>query len=179
MPRAHPQQLHRRHARSCSSTSCSAAWPPMPTPGSASRAGAAAFNFVLMSRLIPTVALAVPYYLIVPDARAAQLLLGADRDLLGADAPLHHPGADALLPGRAGGDRRGGAGRGRLALAGALGHHAPALPAEPGRRRALRLHARLQRVPLRACSSPPPASGGRCRSSSARSRPTPTSRGAC
>ncbi len=72
----------------------------------------AAFNFVLMSRLIPSVAIAVPYYLIVPDIRADQHLLGADRDLLGADAPLHHSGPDALFPWAARGDRRGGAVKG-------------------------------------------------------------------
>ena len=63
------------------------------------------FNFVLVSRLIPSVALAVPYYLIVLKLGLLNSLLGTDRDLLGPDAAVHDAGPDALLPGGPGGDR--------------------------------------------------------------------------
>ena len=75
----HPQQPRGRHRGDAHQRRSSAAWRRTPTPASAFPGARRAFNFVLMSRLIPTVAIAVPYYLIVQALRADQHLLGADR----------------------------------------------------------------------------------------------------
>ena len=107
------------------------------------------FNFVLMSRLIPTVALAVPYYLIVFKLG----LLNSFWALIAIYSVLTLPFTILVLTlyFRAVPEEIDEAAQveGASPWQRPAGHHAAALAAEPGRRRTVRLHAGLQRVPLR------------------------------
>ena len=103
------------------------------------------FLFVLLSRLIPTVALAVPYYY-RPEPWAPEYSLGIDRHLHRTYAAVRGARADALLQEHTERDRRRRAGRGSNTASEPMVYNASPRPAQPGRRRVVHVHAGLQRV---------------------------------
>ena len=158
------EQLHRRSVGSRSSICWSSITAAYAIAVIHFRGRQTALYSILVTRVIPDIALIVPLFLVMRNLGPHQHAARADHHLSRRHAAVHDLHSDLLFRADPARSLQGGARRRLLALAGATPCLSAAVAAGPGRLADVRVPHQLERVPLRADADAEHRRRRRCRS---------------